>query len=68
MYLKMSKSNNNLTKSIDFFSSGLLNDEKIRDFEVIDKENILILIDKGEDVKAAIYNINKNKIIRFIDR
>lgn len=68
MYLKISISNNNSLKSLDFFSSNLLENEKIKNIEVIDKHHILILIDNGIDVKAAIYNIEKNEIIRFIGR
>ena len=68
MYSKISISSNNLVKSIDFFSSNLLKDEKIKNIETIDKEHLLILITKGEDVRGAIYNFKKNQIIRFIDR
>jgi len=68
MYLKISVPANNFSKSSDFFSSNLSKGEIIKNIEVIDGENILILIDRGEDVKAAIYNIKKNAIIRFIDR
>ena len=68
MYLKISTSSSNSSESLDFFSSNLLENEKIINIEVIDKQHILILIDKGNDVKAAIYNINKNEIIRFIDK
>ena len=68
MYLKISTPSNYSLKSFDFYSSDLLENEKIINIEVIDKQHILILIDKGIDVKAGIYNIKKNKIIRFIDR
>ena len=68
MYLKISKSNDILIKNPDFFSSNLSKDEKIMNIEVIDKGHILILINKGNNVKAAIYNIKKNKIIRIIDK
>jgi len=68
MYSKISTSSNNSIKSFDFYSSNLLENEKIINIEVIDKQHILILIDMGIDVKAGIYNIRKNEIIRFIDR
>jgi hypothetical protein len=68
MYLKISTPANNFSKSSEIFSSNLSKGEIIKNIEVIDTENILILIDNGEDVKAAIYNIKKNAIIRFIDR
>jgi uncharacterized membrane protein YqiK len=68
MYLKISESTDILIKNPDFFSSNLSKGEKIMNIEVIDKGHILILINKGNDVKAAIYDIQKNKIIRIIDR
>ena len=68
MYLKISISSSNFSKSTVFFSSNLLKDEKIDNIEVIDKENLLILINKQNNLRGAIYNIKKNEIIRFIDR
>ena len=68
MYLKILKPTDILIKNPDFFSSNLSKGEKIMNIEVIDKGHILILINKGNDVKAAIYDIKKNKIIRIIDR
>ena len=68
MYLKISLSPDNFEKSSNFFSSELVKNEKIKNIEVIDKENVLILIDKGNEVRGAIYNIKKNQIIRIIDR
>ena len=68
MYLKTSKSSIDLAESLGFFSANLSKGEKIKSFEVIDNENILILIDKGGDIKAAIYNVKKNAIIRILDR
>lgn len=68
MYLKISTSGNNLLQSSNFFSANLLKNEKIKNIEVIDKEHLLILIDKGIDLKGAIYNIKKNQIIRVIDK
>ena len=68
MYLKISKPTDILIKNTDFFSSNLSKDEKIMNMEVIDKGHILILINKDNNVKGAIYNIKKNKIIRIIDK
>ena len=68
MYLKISKPTDILIKNTDFFSSNLSKDEKIMNIEVIDKGHILILINKDNNVKGAIYNIKKNKIIRIIDK
>ena len=68
MYLKISSSSYNQEKSSYLFSSNLLKDEKIKNIEVINKDHILILIDKGDHVKGAIYSLKKNEIIRFIDQ
>ena len=68
MYLKISASRDVISSTIDNFYYNLSKNEKIKNIEVIDEDNLLILIDKGDDLRGAIYNINKNKIIRFIDR
>ena len=68
MYLKISTSGNNLLDSKIIFSSQLADDEKIKNIEVLDKNKLLILIDKNDMIKGAIYDIDNNQIIRFIDR
>ena len=68
MYLKISKSPNILSKSLDNFSLNLKKEEKIKNMEVIDNENILILIDYKGKIKGYVYNYRKNQIIRFINR
>lgn len=68
MYLKISKSSNNLINTPYIFSTKLNNNEKILNIEVIDKNKILILIESADNIKGAIYDIENNKIIRFIER
>lgn len=68
MYLKISKSSNNLINIPYIFSTKLNDNEKILNIEVIDKNKLLILIESADNIKGAIYDIENNKIIRFIER
>ena len=68
MYLKISTSSNNLINTPYIFSTKLNNNEKILNIEVIDKNKLLILIESADNIKGAIYDIENNKIIRFIER
>ena len=68
MYLKISITGTNLSDSAIIFSSQLDSDEKIKNIEVLDKNKLLILIERNDRIKGAIYDVNNNKIIRFIDR
>ena len=68
MYLKISKSSDNLINTPYIFSTKLNNNEKILNIEVIDKNKLLILIESADNIKGAIYDIENNKIISFIER
>ena len=68
IYLKISSKGNRELNSSLIFSSNLENNENIIDIEVIDKNKLLILIEKEGRIKGAIYEINKNQIISYIDR
>ena len=68
MYLKISKSSNNLINTPYIFSTKLNNNEKILNIEVIDINKLLILIESTDNIKGAIYDIENNKIISFIER
>ena len=68
MYLKISTTGKNLLDSTIIFSSQLDDDEKIKNIEVLDKNKLLIIIDKNDMIKGAIYDIDNNQIIRFIGR
>ena len=68
MYLKISTSSSNLINIPNIFSAKLNNNEKIMNIEVIDKNKLLILIESADNIKGAIYDIENNKIIRFIER
>ena len=66
--MKITTSANNITEAIKFFSADLAEDERIKDIQVLDDDRLLILIEKNQNIKGAIYNINKNSIIRTIDK
>ncbi len=68
MYSKISNSSKNLNNSSLIFSANLTENEKIKNIEILDKNKLLILIDSNKVIKAAIYDINKNKIIKIINR
>ena len=68
MYLKISIPVNKLENSSIIFSSKLTDGEKIKNIEVLDKDKLLILIETKDKLRGAIYDVNKNKIIRIIER
>ena len=68
MYLKISIPSKNFVNSTIIFSSKLTDGEKIKNIEVLDKDKLLILIETNDKVKSAIYDVNKNQIIRIIER
>ena len=68
MYLKISIPSKNLVNSTIIFSSKLIDGEKIKNIEVLDKDKLLILIETNDKIKSAIYDVNKNQIIRIIER
>ena len=68
MYLKISTSSSNLINTPNIFSAKLNNNEKIINIEVIDKNKLLVLIESADNIKGAIYDVENNKIISFIER
>ena len=68
MYLKISTTGKNLLDLPVIFSSQLDNNEKIKNIEVLDKNKLLILIESNDMIKGAIYDVDNNQIIRFIDK
>ena len=68
MYLKISITGKNLLDSAIIFSAQLSDNEKIKDIEVLDKNKLIILVEKNDMIKGAIYDVDNNQIIRFIDR
>ena len=68
MYQKISTNDNNLSNSSLTFSANLEDNEQIKNIEVLDKNKILILVEKNNLIKGIIYDTDKNQIIRFIER
>lgn len=71
MYLKISRSDiksHDSSYTSGYFSTMLTDEEKIKNIEVIDNKNILILVESNNKLRGLIYNISDNKIIREIDR
>ena len=68
MYLKISTPTSTLINTTNIFSAKLNNNEKIINIEVIDKYKLLLLIESADNIKGAIYDIENNKIINFIER
>lgn len=68
MYLKISISDQNLTKLPIKFSFQLDSDEKIKNIEVIDNNRLLVLIESDNNIKGVVYDINNNQIINSIER
>ena len=68
MYLKISTNSKNSINTPFIFSLKLEINEKIQDFEVIDKNKLLVVIESDGDIKGAIYDIENNKIIGFIQK
>jgi len=68
MYLKISIPDFNLSTKGNIFSDLFTEKEEIKNIEVIDENKLLIIIKSDEKIKGAIYDINKNEIIRLIDK
>ena len=68
MYLKISTKGKNITDLPFIFSSNLTDKEIIKNIQVIDSNNLLILIESDGEIKAGIYDIKNNKITRYIKR
>tara|TARA_B110000263_G_C15297326_1_gene506177 strand:+ start:1614 stop:1901 length:288 start_codon:yes stop_codon:yes gene_type:complete len=68
MYSKLSTiDNKNFNLQMDF-SLELNSGQSIKNIEVLDKNTLLILIQGKKAIKGAIYDINKNEIVRYIEK
>tara|TARA_B110000008_G_C16588834_1_gene411483 strand:+ start:234 stop:521 length:288 start_codon:yes stop_codon:yes gene_type:complete len=66
IYLKLSVSRVNITDKTINFSNQLIDEEKIKNIEVINKNMLLIIIEENQEIKGIIYDIKANKINRII--
>ena len=62
----MSVSRVNITDKTINFSNQLIDEEKIKNIEVINKNMLLIIIEENQEIKGIIYDIKANKINRII--
>ena len=68
MYLKIAGNQNNSQHNIKDFSLGLVNNEKIIDIEVLNKNQLLIVISNSVDTSGIVYDTKENEIISTIKR
>ena len=68
MYLKISNNQSTLDDNPKQISLNLPINDEIIEINVIDDEKLLIIIKKEDKIKAAIYNIKKQKITEFIEK
>ena len=68
MYSKISTNSKDMTLDLKNLSLNLSNKEEIIDIEVIDENRLLITINSSDNLQGVIYHIEKNKIIRIIEK
>ena len=68
MYLKISKNQSALDDNPKQISLNLPINDEITAINVIDHEKLLIIIKEEDKIKAAIYNIKKQKITEYIEK
>ena len=62
MYSKISKNQNLIEKSDNYYSLNLKKDEKIINIEALDNDDVLIKISDTNNTYVIIYDVKKNKI------
>lgn len=71
MYLKISTSSEKvIIDQIDpiIFSNNLENNEIIKNIQVLDKDKLLILIERDKKLIGLVYDIKNNQVIQSIER
>ena len=68
MYLKITGNQNNSQHNIKDFSLGLVNNEKIIDIEVLNKNQLLIVIFNSVNTYGIVYDTKENNIKTTIKR
>ena len=68
MYSKISPSSSNQSLSSIKFSAKLSQNENIKNIQVLEKDKLLILIEDNVKIRAIIYDVSNNLIIREIVR
>ena len=68
MYLKIAGNQNDSQHNIKDFSLGLVNNEKIIDIEVLNKNQLLIIISNSVNTSGIVYDTKEKNILYSIKR
>ncbi len=68
LYSKISNTEVVLNEQITSYSLNLSNSQSIKNIEIIDENNLLVIVSDNDQLSLFIYNIDKHKIISKIGR
>ena len=68
LYSKISNTEVALNEQITSYSLNLSNSQSIKNIEIIDENNLLVIVSDNDQLSLFIYNIDKHKIISKIGR
>ena len=68
LYSKISNTEDLISQEITSYSLNLNNTESIKDIQIINENNLLIVISDDDQIYLIIYNLDKNQIISKIGR
>ena len=68
MYLKISLKSKPINSNLERIYLKLSNEEKIVDIEVLDNNKLLLIIENTDNLKRAIYDIEENMLLEFIEK
>ena len=68
LYSKISNTEVTLNEQITSYSLNLSNSQSIKNIEIIDENNLLVIVSDNDQLILFIYNIDKHKIISKIGR
>ena len=68
LYSKISNTEVALNEQITSYSLNLSKSQSIKNIEIIDENNLLVIVSDNDQLSLIIYNIDKHKIISKIGR
>tara|TARA_X000001036_G_C20051835_1_gene551257 strand:+ start:44 stop:331 length:288 start_codon:yes stop_codon:yes gene_type:complete len=68
LYSKISNTEVASNEQITSYSLNLSNSQSIKNIEIIDENNLLVIVSDNDQLSLFIYNIDKHKIISKIGR
>ena len=68
LYSKISNTEVELNEQITSYSLNLSNSQSIKNIEIIDENNLLVIVSDNDQLSLFIYNIDKHKIVSKIGR